>query len=74
MSNDEIPVDFGDVVIGEGGGKYECPICHDFRSDSVRSVKGHISGTRDDQHPDLGKKYEDEIKRTSSENNCQNNE
>ena len=74
MSNDDIPVDFGDAVIGEGGGKYECPICHDFRSDSVRSVKGHISGTRDDQHQDLGWNFEDEIKRTNSEKSAQNDE
>ena len=66
MPNDNILVNFGETVIGEGGGKYECPICHNFHLDSVRSVKGHIAGTLDGQHPNLGWNYEDKIRKTNS--------
>ena len=48
-------------------GKYSCPICHNYSSDSIRSVKGHISGSKDKKHEDLGWNYEEEIKATAED-------
>ena len=72
MSSDDIPVDFERLGVKEGG-KYECPICHEYEADSIRSVQGHISGTRDDLHGDLGWNFEDEIKKTYSPEDTQRN-
>ncbi|QCS43542.1 hypothetical protein [Natrinema versiforme] len=51
----------------ETDGKFSCPICHEFSADSVRSVKGHISGSRDETHAGLGWNHEAEIRATADE-------
>lgn len=67
MTSTEKP-DFDEIltdVNATTGGTYSCPVCHDYEADSIRSVKGHISGSRDETHADLGWNYEDEIEATA---------
>ena len=57
-----------DEVISDGTtseGKFSCPICGDYAADDVRQVQGHISGSKDEVHADLGRNYEAEIKATA---------
>ncbi|WP_253738685.1 hypothetical protein [Halohasta salina] len=68
MSSDKPSFDVGiisDTTISSG--QYSCPICHEFESDTVRSVQGHISGSRDEVHQDLGWNYEAEIRETATD-------
>ncbi|SDR44921.1 hypothetical protein [Natronobacterium texcoconense] len=62
--------DFDEIIsdVTVSSGKYSCPICNDFSADSVRSVKGHISGSKDEKHDDLGWNYEEEIEATAENN------
>ncbi|MFW6436881.1 MAG: hypothetical protein ACOCYZ_04540 [Halococcoides sp.] len=62
-NSEDTDLDF-DELIPVQDGAYKCPICYEYRADSVRSVQGHISGTRDDLHEDLGWNYEAEIRAT----------
>jgi len=66
MPSDEPPFDFDEITYGESGedGRYSCPICGEYESDSVRSIQGHISGSKDEKHEDLGWNYESSIKDT----------
>lgn len=66
MSSDKHPLDFKEIISDERNedGRYSCPICGEYESDSVRSIKGHISGSKDEKHEDLGWNYEDEIEDT----------
>lgn len=66
MSSDEHPLDFEEIISDERNeeGRYSCPICGEYESDSVRSIKGHISGSNDGKHEDLGRNYGDEIEGT----------
>lgn len=69
MQSDEPPFDFEEIISDEMNeeGRYSCPICGEYESDSIRSVKGHISGSSDEKHEDLlGWNYEDEIKTTDA--------
>lgn len=67
MSSDEPPFEFEEVISDERNedGKFSCPICGEYESDSVRGIKGHISGSKDEVHEDLGWNYETEIKATA---------
>lgn len=69
MNSDEPPFDFEEIVsdVTHEEGRYSCPICGVYESDSVRSIKGHISGSRDEKHEDLGWNYEDEIRSTAED-------
>lgn len=66
MPSNEPQFDFEEIISDESHeeGKYSCPICGEYESDSVRSIQGHISGSKDETHEDLGWNYEDEIKGT----------
>ncbi|WP_226042837.1 hypothetical protein [Natrinema sp. DC36] len=66
ISQDSRP-DFEEVMSDStvNSGKYPCPICHNYSSDSIRSIKGHISGSKDEKHGDLGWNCEVEIKATA---------
>lgn len=67
MSSDGPPFDFEELIsdVTHEEGKYSCPICGEYESDSVRSIKAHISGSKDDTHEDLGWNYDTEIKGTA---------
>lgn len=67
MSADPPPFDHDAFVTDGTDGEFSCPICGEFEADSVRSVKGHVSGSRDDLHEDLGWNYEEEIRDTRDE-------
>ncbi|WP_336136436.1 hypothetical protein [Natronomonas amylolytica] len=69
MSSDTPPFSFDEIISDERNdeGRYTCPICGEYRSDSIRSIKGHISGSRDAEHADLGWNYEAEIEATDEE-------
>lgn len=67
-SGDPPEFDKGITVDRNGhSGKYSCPICDEFSADSVRKVKGHISGSRDEEHADLGWNFDSEIRETADE-------
>jgi hypothetical protein len=67
MPSDDPPFEFDEIIgdVTQEDGEYACPICGEYESDSVRSIKGHISGSKDPVHEDLGWNYEDEIKATA---------
>lgn len=69
MSSDKPSFDIDGIIsdVKNSDGKYSCPICNDYSADSIRSVKGHISGSRDGKHDDLGWNYEDEIRQTANQ-------
>lgn len=69
MGSDKPSFDVEGIITDakNSGGKYSCPICGEYSSDSIRSIKGHISGSQDEQHKDLGWNYEEEIRNTAGE-------
>ena len=66
MHSDDPPFEFDEIIsdVRNQTGRYSCPICGEYESDSVRSIQGHISGSRDEKHGDLGWNYEEKIKAT----------
>jgi len=68
MNADDPPFEFEEIIsdVTHEDGKYSCPICGEYASDSVRSIQGHISGSRDEAHEDLGWNFEDEITATDT--------
>jgi hypothetical protein len=54
MSSDQPSIDLKTAIIqddvNETDGKFTCPICYDYSSDSISNVKRHISNSRDDKH------------------------
>jgi|GEM_PF-1869957 hypothetical protein len=68
MSSDD-PPSFDELITDVNGqrGPYSCPICGEFDGETVRSVQGHISGSKDDVHADLGWNYETEIEATKDD-------
>lgn len=69
MRSGNPPFEFDEIISdvrnNDNDGTFSCPICGEYSSDSVQSIQGHISGSRDELHDDLGWNYETEIRATA---------